>query len=100
MKLNVVERILLLQILPKEGSYVTFKILADLKGLLAFNEKEIKEYGVIEKEGRITWKKTGDKEINFGEKVTEIVKDALKKLDEAGKINADNISLYEKFINV
>ena len=99
MKLNVLERILLLQILPKEGTYVTFKILMDLKGKLAFNEKEIKEFGVVEKEGRITWKKSADKDFEFGEKAKEIIVTSLKKLDEEGKIDINNISLYEKFIN-
>jgi len=98
MKLNVLERITLLQILPKEGTYVTFKILIDLKARLAFNEKEIKEFGVEENEGQIRWKKSTDKEIEVGEKATDIVVDVLKKLDKDGKINDNNVLLFEKFI--
>jgi len=98
MKLNVLERITLLQLLPTEGSYITFKILIDLKANLAFNEKEIKEFKIEEKDGRVTWRKSEEKEIVIGEKAGDIVVEALKKLDDAGKINDQNIVLYEKFI--
>ena len=98
MKLNVLERITLLQLLPTEGSYITFNILIDLKAKLAFNEKEIKEFKIEEKDGRVTWRKSEEKEIVIGEKANEIVVEALKKLDDAGKINDQNIVLYEKFI--
>jgi len=62
MKLNVTERIVLLQILPKEESFLTFKILMDLKASLAFTEKEIKEWGIKEDNGRMMWKKSEDKD--------------------------------------
>jgi hypothetical protein len=98
MKLNVLERITLLQVLPTEGSYITFQILISLKKSLSFTEKEIKEFNINEKEGRVTWKKSEDKEIEVGEKATDIIKTALEKLDKEGKINEQNITLYEKFI--
>jgi hypothetical protein len=98
MKLNVLERITLLQVLPREGSYITFKILMDLKAKLAFNEKEIKDCGIDEKEGRVTWKKSMDKEIEIGEKAFDIVQETLKKIDKEGKINEQTFILFEKFI--
>jgi len=98
MKLNVLERITLLQVLPTEGSYITFKLLMDLKSALAFNEKEIKDFSISEKEGRITWKKSEEKDVEIGEKTREIIEVALKKLDESGKVNEQNITLFEKFI--
>ena len=98
MKLSVLERIILLQVLPTEGTYITFQILISLKKSLSFTEKEIKEFGISEKEGRVTWGKTEDKEIEIGEKATEIIVGSFKKLDKDGKINEQNINLYEKFI--
>ena len=86
-----------MQILPTEGSYITFKILSDLKARLAFNEKEIKDFKIEEKDGRVTWKKSVEKEIEVGEKAEELIKGALKKLDEAGKVNDQNVMLFEKW---
>lgn len=100
MILNFKERITLLQVLPKEGSYVTFKILMDLKAKLAFSEKEIKDYGISEKreDKTIMWKKSVNKDIDIGEKATEIICEVLKKIDEGGRVNEQNITLFDKFI--
>ena len=97
MKLNVLERIMLMQILPTEGNYITFKMLIELKSALTFSEKEYKDSGMAEKDGQITWKKDSLKEIPIGEKMTEIIKTALKKVDDEGKINNQLFSLFEKF---
>ena len=100
MILNFKERITLLQILPKEGSYLTIKILMDLKANLAFTEKEIKDCGMSDQKKNMTisWKKSVDKDIEIGAKATEIICDVLKKIDEEGKVNEQNITLFEKFI--
>lgn len=98
MKLDVRDRITLTGILPAEGTYLTFKILAELKLRLAFSEDELKEFELLEKDGVISWKKSEDKEVEIGDIASDVIKTALKKLDEAGKINAQNASLYEKFM--
>jgi len=98
MKLNVLERITLMQILPSEGSYATYKILTDLRVQLSFNEEEYKRFGMKEANAQITWQKSEDRDFIFGEKATSIVQDALKKLDEQGKITMQTSSLFEKFI--
>jgi hypothetical protein len=99
MKLNVLERITLLGLLPTEGTYITFKLLIDLKGALAFNEKEIKEFCIKENDGRITWTKSVDKEVDIGDTIKEVIVKKLKELDSQGKINDQNIGLFEKFVN-
>jgi len=100
MKLDVLERITLMQILPKESNFVTFKILISLKSALSFNEKEYKEFGMLENKeaGTIHWKKSVPKEIEIGEKAKDIICDALKELDKAKKLNEQTFALYDKFV--
>ena len=98
MQLGILDRVTLLQVLPAEGNYITFKILNDLKAELSFSEKEIEECGLEVSENKIAWKLSFDKDVNVGDKANEIIVTALKKLDGEGKINASNVSLYEKFI--
>ena len=43
MKLTVLERIMLQEILPKEGDFITLKLVRKLREALAFSEKEIAE---------------------------------------------------------
>ena len=100
MKLNVKERINLMGILPTETNYATFKIINDLKSNLSFSEDELKEYEMRFEEQMIFFNpsKENEKEIKIGEKATDIIIEALEKLDKENKINENNISLYEKFI--
>lgn len=100
MKLSVLERLTLLQILPPEGNFVTLKIVRDLTGILAMNEKEYKEFNIQQKGKQITWNLKGsqEKEIEIGEKATDIIREALKKLDETKKLEQRHLSLYEKFM--
>ena len=104
MKLNVKERINLMQIIPAEGNFVTFKVLADLRTELSFSEKEIKDFKITQHlneqgQGRITWddKKEKEKDIFFGPQALIIIKAALQKVDKAGKVSVDNVSLFDKF---
>ena len=105
MKLNVKERLLLQGILPKENNFVTLKIVRKLQEALSFNEDEIKTYAFetykseTEKD-MIKWNQEieQEKEIEIGEKATDIIADALKELDKNKKLTNDHFDLYEKFV--
>jgi len=103
MKLSVLERINLLGILPQESNYITMKILGELKTVLSFSEKELKDFNVVQKEidgkVRIFWdsKKEKLKEIPIGEQANIIIQNSLKKLDKEGKISEGVFPLFEKF---
>ena len=101
MKLNVLERITALGILPEAGNFVTLKIVQNLQMALSLTEAEFKEYGVVQKDDQLTWNEKGreEKEIKIGEKATDILVEALKKLDEEKKLTNQHFSLYEKFVN-
>ena len=70
-KLNCGERLVAMQLLPKEGSFATLRLLRELTGKLGLSADEVKEFEVEETgEGRIKWGKKGmeDKPIEFKEK--------------------------------
>lgn len=100
MKLNVLERLTLMGILPQSENYATFKIVADLKTQLSFSEKEIKDFGVEFKGDQVSWNplKIKEKDIEIGEALRGIIVVVLQKLDSDKKIDEKNISLYEKFV--
>lgn len=103
MILSVLDRVVLLTALPKEGSYLTVKILMDLRMAVSFNEKEMKKFNlkIDDETGMTTWdnKNAGDIEIPIGEKATDIIVVAFEKLDKEGHINSEMIETYEKFIS-
>ena len=101
MLLSVGERLVLLSVLPVEGNFLTLKLMRELKENLSFTEDEHKYYNFKQAEGKVEWDNDNqEKEIPIGEKATDIVVDALKKLDEQKKLHMEHYSLYEKFIGV
>jgi hypothetical protein len=100
MELRLLDRLLLLKALPKEGSYASLKIVQDLKLHLALTEEEYKELEVKESSGSIEWNPDKDipKEIAIGEKASDIIVMSLKKRDKDGELTEQEIPVYEKFI--
>ena len=91
---------MILTALPAEGDYATLKILMDLRMSLSFTEDEVKEFGLETIEGGGTsWEKNEEVEIPIGEKATDIIVDAFKKLDAQKKLMPDMMGVYDKFIS-
>jgi len=97
MNLSVRDRLILLRVLPKEGDYLTLKIVRGLGNSLSFSEEEHKEYKFKETEGTITWSNDSEKDIEMGEKAKELIANALKALSDQKKLSFDHFDLYEKF---
>jgi len=102
MNLSVLERLVVLKVLPKEGDYATLKILTGLRLALSFSEEETKAWAITSDAatGRTEWKENGEADIPIGEKATDIIVAALRKLDREKKLSVQDMSVYEKFIPV
>lgn len=100
MELTVFERIILLNLLPKEGDFLTLKIVRKMREDLSFSEAEHKDLRFDQTENNIKWNQAADKPkvIDFGEKATDIIVGILKKLDETKKLTEQQFSLFEKFV--
>jgi hypothetical protein len=101
MKLSVVERITLLQILPQQGDFLTLRIIHELRQALSFTEDEIAEFGleVDPEKSLVRWNQqaTRDVEMPIGVKANRIIVDTLLELDNNKKLTEGHLSLYEKF---
>ena len=100
MELSVLERLIVIGVLPVQGDYATLKILNQLKMGLSFSEKEIADWGIAAdiESNQTRWAENGMAEIPIGEKATEIIVAAFKKLNADQMLLADAMSAYEKFI--
>lgn len=101
MKLNVIERVMLANILPPTGSFANIKLLRVAKEALSFDDLENKKLKFVQNEDQLIWDPKADvkdKDINLGEIVTQMVVKELKKLDEEEKLTDQHFSLFEKFI--
>jgi hypothetical protein len=105
MKLNILERLMLLNVLPPEGDLRTMRIVHDLRMALALSQQEMTDWGVenqVDEAGKPTgviWDdaKVQDAEIDVAGEKTALIVEALKKLDSEKKLTAQHLSLCEKF---
>ena len=99
-KLNLLERLMALQLLPAEGNFATLKSLRVAKETLSLTEEEVKEFEFIQEDGHAKWNIKGaeQREIELGEFAVEAIKNKLKKLDEENKLEEKHLSIYEKFV--
>jgi predicted transcriptional regulator len=100
MKLDVRERIILSQILPKEGSFTNLKLIRVMQEELSFSEAENKILDFKQAEDRLTWSEdtVEQKDIKFGEVIEKLIVSKLTELDKEEKLTNEHFSLCEKFM--
>jgi len=100
MELTVFERLILLNILPREGNITTIKIIRQLRDELSFTEEEHAALQFkSEEDGRVLWRKEADKpkNVNIGVKAHGVIADRLKELDKQKKLTEQHLSVWDKF---
>lgn len=100
MKLTVLERLNLLNLLPQKEDIAILKIIRDLKSSLSLTEEEFKEFNVKNENGMLAWNEKGleEREVRVGEMATQICVDSLKRANKEKLLTEQHISLYDKFI--
>ena len=103
MELNVLERLLALNLLPKEGTFANLKLLRVTRENLSFSEEENKSLNFRNEgtgnEARTLWNDgLPDKDVQIGEVATQMLVKALKKLNDEEKLTPEHMTLYEKFV--
>jgi hypothetical protein len=101
MDLTVMDRLLLLNIMPTEGDITTIRIVNQLRGDLSFSEQEHEDFKILNEEGQIKWDQTTakPKEVEIGGKAHKIIVKALKKISDDGKLTAQYIDVFDKFVD-
>ena len=100
MKLSIADRLVLLNVLPRESNITTLKIVRQLKDDLSFSEEEHKKINFRNEGDKIAWDDSAiePKEVNIGEKATDIIKASFKTLNEQKRLHIDFMDMYEKFV--
>lgn len=100
MDLSVLERLLLLGVLPAEGDITTLRIVRQLQDDLSFSEQEHADFKIAQADGRVTWDRTTErlKAVTIGPKALGLIAEALRKLSDQKKLQPQHIDLYERFV--
>ncbi len=101
MKLNVSERLTLVQVLQAYvGNFVTLGITHELTSILVLKDKEFKEFGIVQEGTQVTWNEKGaqEREIEINDTATNIIVEELTKMNQANRLGQQHYSLYQKFV--
>ena len=101
MELKVLERLMVMAALPKEGNAVTLRLRQDLIKKVGLSAEEIDELGIkTNASGGVSWDVTKEKVVNLTLTDSEkaLIVEALKQKDQNGTLLADQLGIYEKFV--
>ena len=100
MRLNVLERLNLLMLLPQKEDIGVLKIIRDLKNSLSLSEEEYKEFEMKTENGMTRWNLKGneEREIPIGEIASNICSNVLKEANKQKLLTEQHISLFDKFV--
>lgn len=95
----MLERLLLLRILPRQGNLTTLRIVRDLERELSFNEGEHAALQFVNQGDAVKWNGEADKgkNVEFGDVAHELVRKALGEMDEAEALTMDFLPLCDLF---
>lgn len=97
--LNVLERLLLLQVLPPQGNLTTIRIVRELRERLSFSEDEQTGLNFKYDGPQIQWDASAayDVPVPIGPVAHALIVESLTKLDEAGQVTEQYLPLFDKF---
>lgn len=99
MQLNVLERVLLLNIIPVEGDITTVRIVRKLREALSFSEAEHEELKLTQEGDRLSWAPNDLlKEVEIGPKAMAVIAKVLRRLSNEGKLPETYLDVYDKFV--
>lgn len=106
MKLGVKDRLMIQQILPREGNLVTHRLIRDITAKTELSQADMDSVGMKPlPTGGVTWddkleKFLGQKTFKFTDAEIGFLKDQVKKLNEKEKITRDQSFLCERVHNL
>lgn len=92
--LTIADRLVLLSLLPAEGTLVTMRVVRDLKRALGFSEDELARYGLRVEGNQYTcddWSPT--KAVEIGPVACSVLHDAFR---AASKLTEQHLATYDK----
>ena len=98
MKLSVHDRLILLNVLPAEGSITTLRIIRDISKELGFSDKEYQKLNIRQEGGSIQWDTTvaSDKNIQIGMTAATILLDVFQKMSDSETLSLSQLDIYER----
>ncbi len=104
MNVTILERVLLMGIIPREGNIIDMNTAQNVRNVAQFSTEELDGLKMVQTESGMQWdaeaaNEIGDKDIVVGVSGAELIKKTLMKLSDEEKLPIDALSLYRKFVD-
>lgn len=87
MKLNIKERLMMLELLPEKGALLTMTNKRNIIKKVDFSSEEIETFEIKQNEKGITWKnEEKPKDVDFNSEELKLLKDSVDELDKNNSI--------------
>jgi len=98
-KLNVAERLTLVQIIPEKGNFKTMRTVETVKNTLYLSDEEREEFEVEQTGLNLKWNEKGSeaREVSFNDFGLELIMEAFERLDKAEALTSPQYLLYKHF---
>lgn len=102
MEFSVRDRLILLNIIPVQGSLVTLKMVRVLREELGFSDEEYQDFNLRTEGGSFHWDDDRErpKEVDVPTTMHELIISAFNKLSKENALHLEHIDLYERFIQL
>ena len=99
MKLDISERLTLVNVIPAKGNFETMSTVEALQTILYPSEEEVKKFEIKQTETRIEWNEEGKipVDVNFTERQVQLLKDQLELLSKHEELTMPQYLLIKKF---
>lgn len=99
-KLNVLERVLLMNMLPQKGNLITLRAVNNTAKILMITKEETEQFEIKNERGMTTWNESGkeEKEFDIPPSSIKAIRDILYKHDAEETLPTNAVSLCEKFL--
>jgi hypothetical protein len=100
MLLSLSERFSILELIPREGDFLTLKVVRELREKLSPSDEETENLKITVNGNQINWDTTKDTgvEFDFTKRETELITSALKECNQRKQLKEYYFSIYEKFV--
>ena len=87
MKLNIKDRLMMLELLPEKGALLTMTNKRNILKKIDFSSEEIENYEIKQTENGINWKNEKEsKDVDFNSEELKVLKDSVDELDRNNAI--------------
>ncbi len=103
MEFSVLDRVVLLNLLPQQGDVYSLRLMREFREALGFSEEEQKRLNLRPgPNGQgVSWDneaKLPDKSVTVGNRMHVLLKERFRELDSSKQLGMEALDLYERFI--